>query len=584
MRSPLDLLEWPYSFSQLPLLTAEQFRREASGRGVELAEDELEALHRARLLVPMFRLSRDGRPIATALRHEPVLGRQLAHWFAPSLADLVQARACERLYDPAIERLVSHRQRCHKVNLTDYGTDIYATYETSLYAYSQHQLMMLPAVSSALGFLDRKPRNEGEPMGLNVSSRWKSIWQTESRKLRDMAIAASVLEPAYYPRVTGRLQLADQSEIEDFDAWQDSLSPTAMLKWLAIKADWLKESAAKLLHQADRIDPLRDWSEVVARADPEKWALLRGPARSAMDLRITTELFLSYHDELVEKGKATRIERARPRTRGPFDRRLKRTRSLDEVLTEFGLSPHPRLVLVVEGATELLLVPSAMQMLGISTDEDFISVQDAEGVDKDLNALMAFLAPRVRSDGDGRHLPLIRPPTRLLVVLDPEGRVTTEEARQDRRKVWVDRIHRAIPGGSNSQAVREQIDPLVDLITWNLRGESFEFAHFTDREIAAAILRLPRHERPQTLQAATATVAKLRSVRGGLDSMFPNSSKGRLAKELQPVLEAKIRRAESRGTVGNIAMVKVLQKATDLAYEFPRRHLVLGLSPRLGLD
>jgi hypothetical protein len=150
--------------------------------------------------------------------------------------------------------------------------------------------------------------------------------------------------------------------------------------------------------------------------------------------------------------------------------------------------------------------------------------------------------------------------------------------------VWVNRIHRAIPGASKNQAVREQIDPLVDLVTWNRRGESFEFAHFSDREIAGAILRLPGHRRPQTLQAATATVARLRSLRAGLDSMFPNSSKGRLAQELWPVLEAKIRRAQSRGTVGNIAVVQVLDKATELAYEFPRRNLVIGLRPRIAAD
>jgi hypothetical protein len=49
------------------------------------------------------------------------------------------------------------------------------------------------------------------------------------------------------------------------------------------------------------------------------------------------------------------------------------------------------------------------------------------------------------------------------------------------------------------------------------RGESFEFAHFTDREIAGAVLRLLGDERAQTLQAATATVAKaaVRSGRAG---------------------------------------------------------------------
>jgi hypothetical protein len=170
MRSPLDLLELPYSFSQLPLLLGDEFRREASARGFDLSEDELEALHRARILVPLFRLSQDSRPIVTALRRNVVLGRQLAHWIAPSLSELAKFRAAGRLHDPATERLISGRQRCHKVKLMGYGTDVYATYETSVYVYSQHQLMMLPVVSWTWGFLDRSPRHEGVPMRLKASS------------------------------------------------------------------------------------------------------------------------------------------------------------------------------------------------------------------------------------------------------------------------------------------------------------------------------------------------------------------------------------------------------------------------------
>jgi hypothetical protein len=297
-----------------------------------------------------------------------------------------------------------------------------------------------------------------------------------------------------------------------------------------------------------------------------------------MDLRITAELFLSYYDDLVYAGEAPSLERPRARTRGPFTRRLRPTRPLDEVLTEFGLSPHPRLVLVVEGDTELLLVPCAMELLEMSTDEDFISVQNAEGVEKDLNALLGFLAPRVKRDVDGRYLDLIRPPTRFLIVFDPEGRVSTEEGRAKRRKTWVERIQRAIPGEGENEAVGEQVDALVELVTWNALGESFEFAHFTDREIAQAILRLPRHARPQTLEAAIATVKKLRSVRGNLETMFPQSTKGRLAEELRPVLERKLLRARSRNTLDKIPLVRVLDRATSLAYEYPRRSLVIGLT------
>jgi hypothetical protein len=304
-----------------------------------------------------------------------------------------------------------------------------------------------------------------------------------------------------------------------------------------------------------------------------------------MDLRITAELFLGYHDDLVEAGKATALEKPGRRGRGRFDHRLKRKRPLDAVLTEFGLSPHPRLVLVVEGTTELLLIPCAMKLLGVTTDEDFISVQDAEGVDKDLKALLGFLAPRVNAEGDGHYRDLVRPPTRFLVVFDPEGRVSTDEGREKRRAAWVDRIHRAIPGESKNPAVREQVEPLVELATWNLRGESFEFAHFTDRQIAAAVLRIPGHRKSRTLETVTEQVAKLRSLHGNLETQLPpRSSKGPLARQLQPVLEQKIQRAQARGTAGTIPLVKVLDRAIELAYEYPRKNLVIGLRPRISTD
>jgi hypothetical protein len=581
MRSPLDLLELPYSFSQEPLLLAEDFRKAAHDRGVALSEDELEALHRARVLVPLFRLSREGRPIVSALRGPLVLGRQLAHWSAPSLVDLIQAQASEQLHDPEAERLVSIRQRRHKVRLSDYEEPVYVSYDTSVYVYSRYQLMALSIVGGALGALDRKPRLEGEAMLLKAASRWKRSWQDGGRKFRDLAIAASAIEALYYSRIVGKLRLAGHSDIADFDQfqrWRDGLEVTEILEWLGVDADWLKKSGSLLLYEADRIDPLRDWSELVARAEPDKWARLRGSARSAMDMRIGAELFLGYHDDLTEAGKATPLEETGRR----FDHRLKRKRQLDAVLTEFGLSPHPRLVLVVEGATEVLHIHRAMEMLGISTDEDFISVQDAEGVDKDLKALLAFMAPRVEPDDNGRHLDLIRPATRFLVVFDPEGTVGTPAARRKRRDGWVDRIHRAIPGMRNNQAVREQVESLVELITWNTRDETFEFAHFTDREIAAAILRLYSHRELRTLADMTAEVVQLRRCRGNLSKLLPTrSSKVSLAKELLPVLERKIKRVEASGTATKVPLVKVLERAVELAYAYPRKNLVIGTRPRL---
>ena len=59
MRSPVDLVELPFAFTQRSLLTESAFIREAEKRHVRLRPATLEALHRLKLLVPLLRFSRD---------------------------------------------------------------------------------------------------------------------------------------------------------------------------------------------------------------------------------------------------------------------------------------------------------------------------------------------------------------------------------------------------------------------------------------------------------------------------------------------------------------------------------------------
>jgi len=69
-----------------------------------------------------------------------------------------------------------------------------------------------------------------------------------------------------------------------------------------------------------------------------------------MDMRLPGEILLLYYDRLVRESIATALPTP-PRTATPYDLRLKRRRPLDALLTEFGLSPHPHLILIVEGAS-----------------------------------------------------------------------------------------------------------------------------------------------------------------------------------------------------------------------------------------
>lgn len=571
MRPAKDLLDLPYSFTQLPLLMPEEFIREARQRGVRLSDNQLAALHRVRLVTPLFRVQRDGRAISSLIRRgEESVAWQVAHWQPTGRRDLLEARDRGRLFEPAREGFVS-RQRLLR---TTGGLE----YRASEYLYSQHQLLLLPTVRAALPYLRYGRAGDGRGVALEGDRFWGDLWRTAARQLNDTVVALSALEPVYYSRVTGTLSLETVEEFERFDRWRSRLPLQAMLKWLQVDAQWIKATAGGLLHSADGFDPLGDWLAVVREAEPRQWKGLKGEARNAIDFRAAAELLLRYYEALAKGRRAAPLPEPADRWPGDFDGRLKPRRDVDRVLTDYGLSPHPSLVLVVEGETELQIFPRLIEMFGVRTDPNFIAIENAEGVSRDLSPLMAYaIAPRTEADDSGRYLRLARPLTRVLFVTDAEGRMATARDREKRRRVWRERILRTLPVEQRTEAVNEALDRLVYVETWNRRGLSFEFAHFTDRQLAQALDRLDERQRRPTLVRRIRLVEECRARRGNIGELMGWTSKLALADDLWPLLEQKIRLAQRRKTEGGIPIVRVLDRATDLARELPRRNVVIPL-------
>jgi hypothetical protein len=234
-------------------------------------------------------------------------------------------------------------------------------------------------------------------------------------------------------------------------------------------------------------------------------------------------------------------------------------------------------VLVVEGATERLLFPRVMRQLGLRTDADFISIVDAEGVRTNLAPLVAYAAaPQIEDTGERRYRRLLRPPTRVLVVLDPEGPFATKEQRERRRQLWIERLMRTLPQELQTEVVLDQVGPLVDVATWKRSGESFEFAHFTDRQLALAIEGLDFRPKQPTHQQRLGLLAKARQNRKSIDSLLSGVSKVDLADEIWPVLERRIARALAAGSDRRIPIVRVVHRAVRLANQ-PRSNIVLAL-------
>ena len=563
----LDAVEVPYAFTQLPLLTASGFLKEARERGLRLSEPALESLHRAGLLVPLYRVRRDWRRVVGYERRGDERGAHyLAHETASTGAQVARLLREGRLRDPSQERFRPWRH---------YRRDVAGhTSSASYFLYSWHQLHALHAMQRPLyQAVHRRGRDESL---LLVPRAVAELWHERARTARAVAIVATVLEPVHYSQIIGRLRLTGREDFADYYSWRAGLQPGEPLQRFGIEPNWLRERAGDLLLTADAIDPLGSWSELVAHADPSTWAQLRGDARAALDRRITAELLMRHHESLVRSGLAsapptttavTYPLRSPPPSRAPNRR----------VLTEFGLSPHPSLLLIVEGSTERMLFPRVMQFLEIRTEEDFLAIHDAEGVDRDLSALVGYMAVRVGdAESDGYHR-LIRPPTRLLAVMDPEDKMATPAGREHQRQLWIDRLLAALPSQLRTREMRAQLEPLVEITTWTTREESFEFAHFSDRELARGIARIDTRRRRPSAAVLVERVGYLRANRKNLDVLLPGAvSKVALADALWPVLRRKIARADKRGTAERVPIVRVLDRALELANELPRRHVVVG--------
>jgi hypothetical protein len=386
MRSPVDLVELPFTFTQQSLLTERSFIKEAGTREVKLTPAMLEGLHRLRLLAPLLRVSRDRREILHVQRQNPMLADQVSHWEHTESWSLKEEHRRGRVHDGV--KFIARARLKRTLGSREY--------EASSFLYSPHQLMSLPRLVAGLPFLSYA---NGVVTGIDTGRHWLEWEQSFAAADRETAIAVSALEPIYLPEILRRLSMPATSEFDRYEVWRQRLKIGSPLRWLGVRPTWLRDTASQLLSRADRIDPLGPWFEVVREASPDRWKLLTGRARSAIDLRIAAECLLRYYEHLAKEGRAEPLP-AKPEgrfERSDFEHRLRSKGGVDETLTRFGLSPHPAVLLVLEGPTEMLLVPRVMELLGLRTDDDFISIHDAEGVTKSITSLVGYAISRAES-------------------------------------------------------------------------------------------------------------------------------------------------------------------------------------------
>lgn len=542
--------------------------------GISLSgEGQLEALHRHRILVPLYRVKKSTRGMPKLMRQHDVLTYSGFVSVPKTTPGLRLLREQKQLIDPRQERFQPWHHYVRELG------DI--SIETSEFLYSPYQLLSLHQLRNVLPSM----HPWGQPpyrFSLSLAKEQISQFQNLGEELDALTELLSVLDAVYRPRLTHRI-------FGEFDLWQQFVNasdPATVSQWLGWSPTGVMAWAERLVIAANGLDPARRWLRLLRLVDPDQWRLLGGDVLLAMDHRIAAEMLFLFHEDLVARGAAPPPDPIPASAPHPRNERLTTDREeLDEVLMEFGLSPMPSLVLFVEGETELLIIPRVIKLLGIPQRRSFIEVHCTHGNMANVGRFAMLVArPGLRRSRQD-HILFTRPPTQFLFLVDHEGPFRDSAKIQRKKDDWVQQIAEVVRFTNQMEVSQQDLAKLIDITTWG-EGGCFEFAHFSDQELAEGVehaCRLqgltPRGQiRESHVEAIrrdpAQNVEKLWRT-GRLGKEAKKLSKLHLAEALWPMLEAKIRSAIDEGTQADIPVVRVIQRAVDTALRVHRQNVII---------
>lgn len=517
---PLEVLRVPHVFSQSRLLDAPSFCQAAKERGLRIELKELESLHRRRLLIPL--LSLHTRVVAPTSPYRPTDASWFTHW------DLFAAYRSGRVRDPS-----GRRFRPWPKDLKRLGP-----------RYSRFQLLGLRVLAPFLGRDDEQAATQraAERRAFRLEQARTSLART-----RSLSLVLEVLSPGHLPHIVGSISATGGDDaFDELRAYANSTShPTADGMLTRLEPGDLLEQAEGLLRTADEFDPMGDFARVVRIATPGSNMGLRFHALLAHEHRIAAELLLRHVERRIDEADTEQD----PEVTNALERSSRRRLTIGpaeqaQTVMDFQLSDRPAICIAVEGPSEDLLFRRTLDLYGIDRRSSLVTIVDRKGAGADVALLARAIAvPRVIADHRYRDALRIQSPlTALLVVNDPENKFTTPEGRARVLSTARESILASLPLPEQELIDPDELDHLLHVEVWN---EEFEFAHFTDAELATAIMRVVESP-PKGRRELEDALRRCRSAKANIRNAWkswPRSqqpSKVLLADALWPVLETHI--------------------------------------------
>ncbi|MBP5895220.1 hypothetical protein [Streptomyces scabiei] len=519
-RGALALLTLPFAFTQDDLLTADKFIQEAKKRGYKLSLDILQELHIHRLLLPLYRVSDtpvEGRRIAV----ERSYGMNPRGWVLDAAAD-------GRLRDPAQEGYSAawpYRRPADEEGDRWWNGFIYSSWQLLDVKTAMSRYAFIKA--GLVHFSTRAPRDDR----------------------RQLTLALSVLATRYLPGILGTVSIPGGVDESGLRKHRSESQPIDLLQLVGFDYTRLSKSADSLLAVAHG-EPLLKWLPLLRHASYKGWSRIQGEPLDAMWRRVAAEVLLRAHEDLSVSG----IIDPLPDLTGQMwwtpqhDRltpRHKEAQTLERALAELGLSPHPKVILLVEGETELYHVPKLLAEFGLTQPQQ-VRVQRTKGSKINAHLIARYgVTPRIGRKLQDRWM-LDASLTALVIAMDAENDFATQDKRDKVKRQLQDAIREEVKY-QDAEISQRELDALVHVHVWG--DDKYELANFSDDELVPAITKIATSQKNDRVNSADWEKDLRRELQEARDKHFDikvplgrlrvNEEKVELARLLWPVLLAK---------------------------------------------
>ncbi len=386
--------------------------------------------------------------------------------------------------------------------------------------YSRYQLLVLPELNSVL-VKQRYRRSRDGKLLVRLPQPDEYVRQ-EAARFRRMALVLAAIEARYLPKLDAeRLYLVNTDE-DEWRRYRDGFDPVSVNRWLGYSATQALEDAEHLLFKAHTFDPVgSSWSQLMRRAPRKAWERLKDAA-----------------------------------------------------------------LLAIEGDTEQVHVPLVWKALDYPNAPELMRVLKLGGVNRDLEKVAAVTAaPLVDGEiGGPEGWQLIKPPTRLLIAVDPEGQFETAAKVARTRNKIMREIQDVLRTQGVTNAKPAELDELVQIHTWS--ASCYEFTHFTDDELSDGIMTVHTTINGWTRQQLLDRIASERRRRKDIKEVWSQwerkPSKVELANALWPILEGKIRRRLTDPEAPTPEIAEIVWLAYVTAQNWRYESFVLSAAPDSG--